>query len=362
MNIANKMPLASFLLQREDNIQRSGVMNTDRTVVVAIGGNALVRKNQRGTFAEQLANVQESVDTLASLIGQGYRLIITHGNGPQVGNLYLRGETADAPVTAMPLDVCGAETQGQIGYVIETALVNTLRRMGLDVPVVTVITRVEVSPGDPGFAAPAKPVGPFYTKGELEKKLAEKPFPYVEDSGRGYRRVVPSPEPVAIVQERTIRDLSESGTVVIAGGGGGIPVIRTADGLYTGVEAVIDKDKTSALLAARVKADFLLILTGVEKIAVNFGKPGMRQLDRMTVSEAAAHMAEGQFPPGSMGPKVDAAMRFAANSNKTAVITDLAHAHDALAGVTGTRIVPDSARGNALLHVGARLRAMNISG
>lgn len=316
-------------------------MNAERTVVVAIGGNALVRENQRGTFEEQLANVQESVDTLAKLVLRGYRLIITHGNGPQIGNLYLRGENSDAPVTAMPLDVCGAETQGQIGYVIETALANTLGRMGVEIPVATVITRVEVSLDDPNFANPTKPVGPFYTRDELEKKLREKPFPYVEDSGRGYRRVVASPEPLAVLQEQTIRALSESGTVVIAGGGGGIPVVRTADGLYTGVEAVIDKDKTSALLATAIHADFLLILTGVEKIAVNFGKPDMRSLGRMTVAEAGRHMAEGQFPPGSMGPKVDAAMRFAAKSRNAAIITDLAHAQEALEGRTGTRIVPN---------------------
>lgn len=336
-------------------------MNMDRTVVVAIGGNALVKENQRGTFEEQLANVQESVDTMAHLISQGYRLIVTHGNGPQVGNLYLRGEMADAPMTAMPLDVCGAETQGQIGYVIETALANTLQRMGMDVPVATVITRVEVSLDDPNFTSPTKPVGPFYTKDELEKKLAEKPFPYVEDSGRGYRRVVASPEPLAILQEKTIRSLSESGTIVIAGGGGGIPVVRTADGLFTGVEAVIDKDKTSALLATRIKADFLLILTGVEKIAINFNKPDMRSLDRMTVSEAAAYMEEGQFPAGSMGPKVDAAMRFAANSKNTAIITDLAHAYEALEGTTGTRIVPDSAYESGSLHANAGNLAMKTS-
>lgn len=317
-------------------------MSMGHTVVVAIGGNALVRENQRGTFAEQLANVQESVDTLADLIRQGYHLIITHGNGPQVGNLYLRGEMPADGLTAMPLDVCGAETQGQIGYVIETALANTLNRMGLDVPVATVITRVEVSPEDPAFVTPTKPVGPFYSREELDRKLAEKPFPYIEDSGRGYRRVVASPEPVAILQEQTIRNLSKAGTVVIAGGGGGIPVVHTADGVYTGVEAVIDKDRTSALLAAAVNADFLLILTGVEKIAVNFNKPGMRSLDRMTVSEASAYMAEGQFPPGSMGPKVDAAVRFAVKSKNTAIITDLAHAAEALEGATGTRIVPDA--------------------
>lgn len=336
-------------------------MHTGRTVVVAIGGNALVRENQRGTFEEQLANVQESVDTLAQLVRQGYRLIITHGNGPQVGNLYLRGDSGT--VTAMPLDVCGAETQGQIGYVIETALANTLNRLGLDVPVATVITRVEVSPDDPAFAAPTKPVGPFYTQETLEQRLAEKPFPYIEDSGRGFRRVVASPEPVVILQEHTIRSLSEVGTVVIAGGGGGIPVVHTADGLYTGVEAVIDKDKTSALLAAAVNADFLLILTGVEKIAVNFNKPDMRSLTSMTVTEAAAYMADGQFPPGSMGPKVDAAMRFAAKSKKPAIITDLGHAAEALEGLTGTRIIPDGAYDDCAIeaqpHCGYCAKASN---
>ncbi len=317
-------------------------MSTQRTVVVAIGGNALVRENQRGTFEEQTANVQESVNTLAELVRQGFRLIITHGNGPQVGNLYLRTDVRGQQLTAMPLDVCGAETQGQIGYVIEMALVNKLRQLGLDTKIATVITRVEVDADDPNFTRPTKPVGPFYTKDELEKKLAEKPFAYVEDSGRGFRRVVASPEPVAILQEQTIRDLSASGTVVIAGGGGGIPVIRTSDGLYRGVEAVIDKDRTSALLASAIGADFLLILTGVEKVAVNYNKPDMREIESMTVSEAAAHMAGGQFPPGSMGPKVEAAMRFAARGKGCAVITTLARAAEALAGCAGTRIVPDS--------------------
>ncbi len=331
-------------------------MDKQRTVVVAIGGNALVRQNQRGTFEEQLANVQESVDTLADLIRQGYRLVITHGNGPQVGNLYLRTDIEGEPLTAMPLDVCGAETQGQIGYVIEMALVNTLRKMGLNVPVATVVTRVEVDANDPNFANPTKPVGPFYSHEELEKKLAEKPFTYIEDSGRGFRRVVASPEPVTILQEQTIRDLSASGTVVIAGGGGGIPVIRTSDGQYRGVEAVIDKDRTSALLASVIGADFLLILTGVEKVAINFNKPDMRELDSMTVSEAAAYMAEGQFPPGSMGPKVEAAMRFASTGNGCAVITTLSRAADALAGANGTCIVSDSSYSGHVVPECARER------
>ncbi|MDR2727337.1 MAG: carbamate kinase, partial [Deltaproteobacteria bacterium] len=317
-------------------------MNTQRTVVVAIGGNALVQQNQRGTFAEQLANVQESADTLAELVRRGYRLIVTHGNGPQVGNLYLRTDIRDEPLTAMPLDVCGAETQGQIGYVIETALTNALHRIGLDIPVVTVVTRVEVGADDPNFANPTKPVGPFYSRAELEEKLAEKPFDYIEDSGRGFRRVVASPEPVVILQEQTIRALCASGTVVIAGGGGGIPVVRTSDGLYFGVEAVIDKDRTAALLASVIQADFLLILTGVEKVAINFNKPDMQEFDRMTVSEAAGYLAAGQFPPGSMGPKMEAAMRFAASGKGCAVITTLAGAADALAGITGTRIVSDA--------------------
>jgi carbamate kinase len=262
----------------------------------------------------------------------------------------------------MPLDVCGAETQGQIGYVIETALANTLDRMGLNIPVAAVITRVEVSPDDPDFASPSKPVGPFYTREELERKLREKPFPYMEDSGRGYRLVVASPEPLAVLQERTIRNLSRAGTIVIAGGGGGIPVVRTADGMYTGVEAVIDKDRTSALLACAVKADFLLILTGVEKIAINFNRPGTCFWDCMTVSQAAEFMVQGQFPAGSMGPKVDAAMRFVAESGNTAVITDLAHASEALEGHAGTRIVPDGLCGDRAVAVPACGHSMQAYG
>ena len=316
--------------------------NANSTLVVAIGGNALVRENQRGTFGEQLANVKESTDTLASLARQGYRLIITHGNGPQVGNLYLRSECSQESVTAMPLDVCGAETQGQIGYIIETALTNTLKRMQTDVPVATVITRVEVHSEDPDFSASSKPVGSFYTREALERKLKEKPFPYVEDSGRGFRRVVASPEPVAILEERVIRGLSEAGVVVIAGGGGGIPVARTADGQYLGVEAVVDKDKTTALLAEAVNADLLLFLTGVERLAVNFNKPDMRLIDSMTVSQAEEYLEEGQFPPGSMGPKVTAAIRFVKKIGKKAVITDLGHVLEALRGESGTYILPDA--------------------
>ena len=314
-------------------------MSERPTVVVAIGGNALVQEGQKGTFEEQLANVTESVDTLADLVKQGYRLVITHGNGPQVGNLYLRGEAEDAGLTPMPLDVCGAETQGQIGYIIETALTNRLRELGFDDDIATVMTRVEVDAEDPHFQNPTKPVGPFYTPEQLRKKLAKSEFTYIEDSGRGFRRVVPSPEPKRILEERVIRQLSESGVIVIAGGGGGIPIIRTADGLYQGVEAVIDKDRTSALLAASIKADFLLILTGVEKVAVNFNTPSQRSLDIMSISEAEAYMDEGQFPPGSMGPKVASAVDFVRKSGGTAVITTLGAAAAALAGRNGTRIV-----------------------
>ena len=313
-------------------------MSHGPVVVVAVGGNALVKEHQRGTFEEQAANMAGCVDVLAGLVKDGYRLIITHGNGPQVGNQYLRGELCSKDVPAMPLDVYGAETQGQIGYVIEQGLANRLREIGLDDEVVTLITRVEVDPDDPNFQKPSKPVGPFYTREELDAKLREQPFDFIEDSGRGYRRVVASPRPQSIVQEKAIRDLVAGGKIVIAGGGGGIPVVRKADGGYHGVQAVIDKDRTSALIASRVGADFLLILTGVEQVAVNFGKPEQRFLSSIDVAEARRHLAEGQFPPGSMGPKVEAAMDFVLKSGKTAVITSLEASAAALAGETGTRI------------------------
>ena len=313
-------------------------MSNGPVVVVAVGGNALVKEHQRGTFEEQSANMAGCVDVLAKLVKDGYRLIITHGNGPQVGNQYLRGELCSKDVPAMPLDVYGAETQGQIGYVIEQGLANRLRALGLDDEVVTLITRVEVDPDDPNFQKPTKPVGPFYTREELDEKLREHAFDFIEDSGRGYRRVVASPHPQSIVQEKAIRDLVAGGKVVIAGGGGGIPVVRKADGGYQGVQAVIDKDRTSALIAARVGADFLLILTGVEQVAVNFGKPDQRFLAAIDVAEAQQYLAEGQFPPGSMGPKIEAAVDFVLKSHKTAVITSLEASALALAGETGTRV------------------------
>ena len=308
-------------------------------VVVAIGGNALVQEHQRGTFDEQLSNITQSVDALVGLLRQGYRLIVTHGNGPQVGNLYLQGEMACAEVPAMPLDVYGAETQGQIGYIIELALGNRLQQLGMKEEIATIITRVEVDAADPNFTNPTKPVGPFYSKEVLDTKLREKSFSYVEDSGRGYRRVVASPKPKRILQDTVIRTLADAGTIVVAGGGGGIPVIRDAEGNYSGAEAVIDKDRTSALLASAVGADFLLILTGVPRIAVDFGKATQRFMDSMTIAEARKHMADGQFPAGSMGPKVEAAIEFVEHSNGAAIITTLEDAAAALAGTSGTRIV-----------------------
>lgn len=311
-----------------------------KTAVVAIGGNAIIQEGQKGTLEEQFENVKLSCDPIIDLIEEGYNVVLTHGNGPQVGNSLLRQEAAKALVPSYPMDACGAETQGLLGYVIKQSLENRMIERNVDKKVVSVITQVLVDKNDKGFLDPTKPVGPFFSLEEKEIMEKKKGYAMKEDSGRGYRRVVASPRPLNILEKDAIKALSDNGFVVIAAGGGGIPVIQDGHKMK-GVEAVIDKDYASSLLAREIGAELLIMLTGVEQVAVNFGKPTQQFLSQMTLKEATQYAEEGQFPAGSMGPKMDAAMEFVKGSKQTALITSIGKLKDAVAGKTGTKIITD---------------------
>lgn len=316
---------------------------TERRAVMAIGGNALIRDGQQGTIAEQYDNARETAQHIAALVASGWGVVVTHGNGPQVGFILLRSELVpdDAPVPRLGLEMSVADSQGGIGHILSQALLNELSARGLPDRVVCVLTHVVVDPADPAFREPTKPIGPFYTRAQADEREARDGWAMVEDAGRGYRRVVASPEPVRIVEETQIRTLVDAGHVVIAVGGGGIAVTEEEPGVYRGVEAVIDKDRASALLAASLGIPLLILSTGVEQVAIHFRRPDERWLDRITAGEASAYLAEGEFPRGSMGPKVEAAISFLAHGGQEALITSPASLERAVAGETGTRIVPD---------------------
>lgn len=308
------------------------------TCVVAIGGNAILSETDKGTIAEQIENIRIACTKIVSLIQEGYHVLVTHGNGPQVGQSLLRHKLSSAVVSEGSLDVCGAETQGVLGYLIQQVLRNELSKAGIACDVTAIVTQVLVDKKDPAFLAPTKPIGPFYSQAEAQA-LAEKYNKHiVEDSGRGYRMVVPSPVPVDIMEKQAIVSLLKAGSVVIAAGGGGIPVIRD-DGELRGVEAVIDKDLASGVLAKLIGAEYLMLLTGVEKVCINYRKADERKLDTITVGEAGQYLNEGQFPEGSMAPKVRAAMDFVQNGGQKAIITTLNNMCHALQGKTGTAIV-----------------------
>ncbi|HNR24500.1 MAG TPA: carbamate kinase [Candidatus Bipolaricaulis anaerobius] len=313
---------------------------TKKTVVVALGGNAILQPGQKGTFEEQYGNVQRTVEQLAAMVLSGkWRLVITHGNGPQVGNILLQQDAAKAVVPPMPMDVCGAESQGFIGYMIQQAFHNVLAHAGRgDIPVATIVTQVLVDKADPAFENPTKPVGPFYSAEEAKRLQAEKGWHVVEDAGRGWRRVVPSPDPKAIVEREAIRLLVENRAIVVASGGGGIPVIKE-DGTYRGVEAVIDKDLAGERLAEDVGAAVFLILTDVDRVRLNYKRPGEKVLDRLTVAEAKGYAQQGHFAKGSMEPKVKACVRFIEAGGERAVIASLAQAVEAGEGRAGTQVV-----------------------
>jgi carbamate kinase len=307
------------------------------TVVMAVGGNALAPSGL-GDVAEQMERARHVAEHAVSLLDGGRRLIVVHGNGPQVGALALAQEAVAREVPPQPLHVLGAMTQGQLGWLLSEAIGDVMEARGMERTVAAVVTQVVVDRDDPGFGAPTKPIGPFFSAGRAKRLAAARGWQVADDSGRGWRRVVASPAPVEVVEWPQVKALLQAKQVVIACGGGGIPVARE-DGTLAGVEAVIDKDLAAALIGGLVRARTLLLLTGVEQVALDFGTPRQRPVDVMRLSEARAHMADGQFPPGSMGPKVDAAIRFVEAGGREAIITSLERTADAIAGSTGTRVV-----------------------
>jgi carbamate kinase len=311
-----------------------------KLIVVAFGGNAVYPPTIKGTAQEQLDIMADACEHLVPMFRAGFRVVITHGNGPVVGNILFRMALTSRELVPMPMDVCVAHSQGGIGYMLQQSLANVLARRGLALGVSSIVTEVEVAADDPAFANPTKPVGRFFNEADAKRIGAETGWDFVEDSGRGWRRVVPSPMPLRILDAPAINALLGAGVIPIAAGGGGIPVVREPDGTYRGVAAVIDKDLTSSLLAADVGAGTLVMLTGVDRVALDFGKPTQRSVDRLTAAEAARHAADGQFPPGSMGPKITAALRFLERGGPRALITSLDRLEQALAGKAGTEIVP----------------------
>ncbi len=313
-------------------------MKKAKTFVIALGGNSILRATEKGTPGEQYLNIERTCEQLLELFAAGNRIVITHGNGPQVGNLLLAVEAAKDVVPAMPLDVCGAATEGFMGYMLQNTLANHLRSAGLVHNITTVITEVIVGEDDPAFNNPTKPIGPFYGMQQAEILRREKGWAMIEDSARGYRRVVPSPQPTHIQQARIIKSMLDAGEIVIAGGGGGIPVIRKNDRSLQGVEAVIDKDLASSCLAIEIEADVFLILTAVEKAFRDFGLPSQKALDNLNLSEARELLAAGQFGKGSMEPKIRAAVDFLEARDGKVIITLPETALKALGGETGTHI------------------------
>jgi carbamate kinase len=312
---------------------------TDKLMVIALGGNALLQRGQKGSFDDQYRNVKGTVSKIADLVQRGYKIVMTHGNGPQVGATLLRHEAAKNIVPALPLDACGAETQGFIGYMIQQALRNELKSRGIDKYVVTIITRVIVDKHDSAFQNPTKPIGPFYSKEEATKVKEQKPELVIkEDAGRGYRRVVPSPDPKIIAERYAIRALVDADFVVVACGGGGIPIIEE-NGHAVGVEAVIDKDLGGQRLATLIGANIFVILTDVDGAYINYGTPKQELIKEATTGLLRNHLRDGQFKEGSMAPKVEAAIRFVESGGERAVIAALGNLTEAVDGKTGTQIV-----------------------
>ena len=314
--------------------------NREKLIVLAVGGNSLITDAQHQSVEDQYATCYETCGNIVRLLELGYKVVITHGNGPQVGFIQRRSELAAHELHLVPLDSCGADTQGAIGYHIQRAMDNHMRKWEHPRPVTTVVTQVLVDRDDPALSAPSKPIGSFMDEPTASKRRDEKGWHIVEDAGRGYRRVVPSPAPLKIIEIDAIRLLLDGGFVVVAVGGGGVPVVRQEDGSIKGVEGVIDKDLASSLLARELDADKLVISTTVEKVLLNFGKPDEAPVDRMTVAEARRYIAEGHFAPGSMLPKIEAMIAFIEAGGREALVADPPNLVRAVAGETGTRVVP----------------------
>ena len=312
-----------------------------KIALIAFGGNALLRENERGLQSEQMKNAHRAAKLMVHMVKKGLELIIVHGNGPQVGNLLIQMEESITKVPPFSLEVCDAMTEGSMGYMLETEIINELRKNSLDKEAATLITQVIVDRDDPAFENPTKPVGPFYTRYRAEQIKREKKVKIAEDAGRGYRIVVPSPRPIDVVSKFVIRDLIRAGKIVIAGGGGGIPVIINGRGLFEGVEAVIDKDYTASLIAREAKVDLFVILTNIERVYLNYGKPDQRGIERIKISQAKEYLEQGQFPPGSMGPKIEAAIEYIQGGGKEVLITSGNYLQAALINRAGTKIIPD---------------------
>ena len=310
-----------------------------KLAVVAFGGNALLRQEDRGTQEEQIARAKQAARWLVEIVRHGYKLIVVHGNGPQVGNILIQSEEASTKIPPQSLDVCVAQTEGSIGFMLQQAIRNRMESLGMTGEVATILTEVEVDATDPAFKRPTKPIGPFFTRYRAEALERDLGWTMREDAGRGWRHVVPSPRPLRILNVNTISRMLDSAAVVVAAGGGGIPVVRGRDGQWRGIEAVIDKDYASARLAADLGAELFVILTGVPKVAIDFNQPTQRFLERMTIAEAEKYMADGQFPAGSMGPKIDSAMQFVRATGKQVLITDVEVLREALEGKDGTLVV-----------------------
>jgi carbamate kinase len=314
----------------------------NRRAVVAIGGNSLIKDKLHQTVRDQYIAAGETCWHIAGMIKDGWDVAITHGNGPQVGFILRRSELASHELHEIPLDVAGADSQGAIGYALQQNLYNDFARLGIQKQAVTVVTQTEVDEDDPAFQSPSKPIGSYMEETEATRRRDLEGWVVMEDAGRGWRRVVASPKPIRIVEEESIRSLLDAGFVVISVGGGGIPVVRNAEGSLEGVAAVIDKDRASSLLASRIDAELFIISTAVEKVALRFGTPAEEWIDRMTLSEARRYLEEGtHFAKGSMAPKIEAVIAYLERGGGEAIITDPDNVERALAGETGTHIVPD---------------------
>jgi carbamate kinase len=310
-----------------------------KIALIAFGGNAILPSKQRGLQSEQMNNARKAASLMIYIVKKGYDLIIVHGNGPQVGNLLIQMEESITKIPPFSLEVCDAMTEGSMGFMLEKALINELRKNSIDKEVVTLITQVVVDREDQAFSNPSKPIGPFYSQYRASMLKRQKNWKMIEDAGRGYRKVVPSPRPIDVVPKRIVRELVQTGKIVIAAGGGGIPVIINGNGLFQGVEAVIDKDYTASMIAREAKAELFIILTNVPRVSLNYDKPEEESIPVMTVEEAKVHLAQGQFPPGSMGPKIEAAIEYIQNGGERVIITSANHLKASLLNRSGTQII-----------------------
>ncbi|MBD3414048.1 MAG: carbamate kinase [Candidatus Aminicenantes bacterium] len=313
-----------------------------KIAVIAFGGNAILPKEQRGLQSEQMKNAQKAARLIIHVVQKGYDPIVVHGNGPQVGNLLIQMEESINKVPPFSLEVCDAMTEGSMGYMLEKAIINELRKNSIDKHIATLVTQVVVDKEDTAFNNPSKPVGPFYSKYRAQMLRRQKKWDMVEDAGRGYRKVVPSPKPIDIVPKKVLYDLVHSGNIVIASGGGGIPVIINGRGLFQGVEAVIDKDFSSSLIAREVDADLFIILTNTKCVYLNFDTSDEEPIKKMTAEQALQYYEEGQFPPGSMGPKIQASIEYIQNRGRKVIITSASHLKAAMINRSGTTILPAS--------------------